>query len=55
MFLDRVLTTQPLGRREFHRIYGEAFPGALFTDRIARFPSSLDRVQCAVTWRAPVM
>jgi 2-polyprenyl-3-methyl-5-hydroxy-6-metoxy-1,4-benzoquinol methylase len=39
-------TNRPLCRERFHRAYGAAFPGAVFTD-------SLDPFVCALTWRAP--
>ena len=36
----------PLGREEFHKIYGDAFPGARFTD-------DLSPVMCGLSWTAP--
>jgi len=36
----------PLTRAEFHRRYGETFPGATFTDTLAPFV-------CAMRWQAP--
>lgn len=45
VWLEHCLTDRPLTRPEFHQVYGEAFPGAEFTD--------LHRVITGMRWRAP--
>lgn len=45
-WMRHAATNQPLTREQFHRAYGEAFPGASFTD-------SLDPFVCALRWQAP--
>lgn len=45
-WMEHARTNVPLTRAEFHRRYGEAFPGAEITD-------SLDPFVCALRWRAP--
>ena len=44
VWMQHARTNHPLTRPEFHRRYGDAFPGARFTDTI-------DPFVCAVQWR----
>jgi SAM-dependent methyltransferase len=46
VWMQHARTNRPLTRAEFHRRYGEVFPGATFTD-------SLDPFVCALRWQAP--
>lgn len=45
-WMTHVTTSTPLTRTGFHHTYGQAFPGATFTD-------TLDPFLCALRWRAP--
>ena len=46
VWMEHARTSRPLTRPEFHRRYGEVFPGADFTD-------SIDPFVCALRWQAP--
>lgn len=45
-WMEHAATNRPLTRDQFHLSYGQAFPGARFTD-------SIDPFVCAITWDAP--
>jgi ubiquinone/menaquinone biosynthesis C-methylase UbiE len=45
-WMEHAATNRPLTRAEFHRAYGEVFPGAEFTD-------SIDPFVCAIRWQKP--
>lgn len=46
VWMEHARTNRPLTRPEFHRRYGEVFPGATFDD-------GLDPFVCALRWQAP--
>lgn len=46
-WMRHAATNRPLTRAQFHAAYGEAFPGAEFTDAI-------DPFVCAIRWQRPV-
>lgn len=46
VWMQHARTNRPLSRSDFHRRYGEVFPGAEFTDH-------LDSFICAIRWQAP--